>query len=457
MTEDYARALQNILALPDWERGAGARPTRVQLFLERPAALLDALGNPQTRFRSVLIAGTKGKGSTAALLENILRAAGYKTGLFSSPHLHTYRERIRVNGELISKSEFARGVGELQPLCAALLATRPAFEAFTTFEAMTALALNFFARQKIDFAILEVGLGGRLDATNVVDADLALITPLSFDHTQVLGDTLPKIAFEKAGIIKPNKIVLSAPQAPEALQVIENVARAKNATLGVGERDWLWLGGHENFMVAAEPRAGLWKGYWRVENLRVPLLGVHQLVNAALAVAAAQTMRANWKLKLEEAAFRTGLAKTEWRGRLEILQERDATQPFIVTDGAHNGASAEKLVAALKFHFEFDKLFLIFGALRGKNLDDILAPFVAPTTRAWTIETQQPRSWRADALAQALNEHGIAAQAAANIQAALDNARALASPRDLICLTGSLSVAALARAAFGLARETDAL
>lgn len=455
MTNEYARALDYLLTLPDWERGVGSRPTRAQILLERPAALLDALGNPQTRYHSILIAGTKGKGSTAAMLESILRAAGYKTGLYTSPHLHTYRERIRVNGALISENDFARGVGAIQPLLAELVSTHSAFESFTTFEAMTALALRHFAREKIDVAILEVGLGGRLDATNVVDADLSLITQLSFDHTAVLGDSLPKIAFEKAGIIKQRKIVLTAPQPPDALAVIERAARAKDANLAVAERDWLWLGGQDDFMVAGAPRAGVWNDYWHYADLHMPLLGQHQFINAGLAVAAAKTWTESLKQELGATAARQGLAATQWFGRLEILQTRSAAQPFIVTDGAHNGAAMEKLAAALEMYFEFEKLYLIFGALRDKNLDELLAPLAFKVAHVWTLETRHPRSWSADALARALNARGIAADAASDMSAALTAARAVAAPRDLICLTGSLSIAALARAAFGLAYETD--
>lgn len=453
----YPDALNYVLSLPDWERGTGTRAAREELLLERPAALLSALGNPQTRYRSVLIAGTKGKGSTAAMLESILRAAGYKTGLYTSPHLHTYRERIRVNGELISPDEFARGAGDIRAQLDDVLAAHPEFESLSTFEVMTALALDYFAREKIEVAVLEVGLGGRLDATNVVDADLSLITPISFDHMAVLGNALPKIAFEKAGIIKPQKLVLTAPQAPDARRVIEQVAGGKNAALAVGERDWLWLGGHADFMVAGAPRENVWREYWQVRHLRVPLLGVHQLANAGLAVAAAQVMQENWGFGILESAIRRGLETTQWMGRLEILQERDVVQPLIVTDGAHNGDSAEKLVAALKFHFEFEKMFLVFGALRDKNLDEMLAPFLLLTARAWTIETQHPRSFGADALAQGLNARGMDSESAANLRDALDAARAAASPRDLICITGSLSIAAMARAAFGLAHDADVL
>ncbi len=459
----YENGLRFLLGLPDWERGTGTRPAREALLLERPAALLKALGNPQTRYRSVLVAGTKGKGSTAAMLESIVRASGLKTGLFTSPHLHTYRERIRVNGELISENDFARGVGEIQPLFQELCAHNSEFESFSTFEVVTALALKFFAQERIDVAILEVGLGGRLDATNAVDADLSLITPISFDHTSVLGNTLHKIAYEKAGIIKAGKIVLSAPQHNEALQMIEQLAREKNAVLGIGERDWIWLGGHDDFLVAGIPREGLWSDYWQYRDLHVPLLGTHQFVNAALAAAAARVIKENWRLETRPEWNRgigdwniaQGLTETKWFGRLEIIQAREGTHPLIVTDGAHNGDSAQKLFDALKFHFEFEKLFLILGVLRDKNLDEIAKPFALGTEFAWTVETHHPRARDAQDIALQLNALGIQARAARNFSDALQHARERATARDLILLTGSLSIVAQAREFFGLAENQD--
>lgn len=451
----YSEALGLLLALPDWERGTGSRPANEALFLERPAALLRALGNPERRYRSVLVAGTKGKGSTAAMLERILRAAGLNTGLYSSPHLHTYRERVRVGGQLITEADFASRVDELQPLLDGLVREHPEFGSFTTFEAMTVLALEHFAREKIDVAVLEVGLGGRLDATNVVDADLSIITRISFDHMSVLGNTLHKIATEKAGIIKAGKIVLTAPQAQEALEVIEHAAREKKATIGVGERDWLWLGDHTDFMVAAEPRAGLWKEYWHDAGLRVALRGVHQLENAAVAIAAAHAMRENWGWQIEAAHIAEGPASTEWAGRLEVVQERGATQALIVADAAHNGDSAEKLFEAIKFHFEFEKLFLILGVLGDKDLGALAAPFAARTEVAWAVRTGHPRSREAAELAQELNALGMEARAAVDFDDALAGARERAGPRDLILVTGSFSIVAPARAAFGLVKDQD--
>lgn len=453
---NYPEAVRFVLALPDWERGTGTRVAREGILLERPKALLNALGNPQTRYPSILIAGTKGKGSTAALLESILRAAGLKTGLYTSPHLHTLRERIRVDGALIAEDEFARGVETIAPLLGALVAEHRDYESYTTFEVMTVLALKHFADAQVDVAVVEVGLGGRLDATNVVDAELSLITPISYDHTAVLGETLTEIAREKAGIIKAGKPVLTAPQNLEALGVIEDTARARNAVLGVGDREWLWLGGHGDFMVAAAPQVGLWTGYWHYHDIHLPLLGPHQFVNAGLAVAAAELIRDSWGAqeakfaRVDSDAIHRGIAATKWAGRLEVLQAADGTKPLIVADGAHNGDSAEKLFDALKFHFEFEKLYLIFGVLGDKELDAIARPFALITQEAWTVQTKHPRSRTADNVALHLAALGIKAHAASDFSSALHAARERATARDLIVVTGSLSLVAEAQEAMGL-------
>lgn len=445
---NYGEALDWLMSLPDAERKPTPRPARESLLLERPTALLKLLGEPQTRYHSVLIGGTKGKGSTAAFLESILRAAGYKTGLYTSPHLHSYRERIRINGVMISEQEFASGVGRLTSLASELLSAHPDFEFFTTFEVMTALALDEFARQRIDIAVLEVGLGGRLDATNAVVADLSIITSISFDHMAVLGDTLPKIANEKAGIVKDGKIVLSAPQAPEVMGVIERVAKEKRAAFGLGGKDWKWQGEREDFEISAEPCAGLWSVGWRHEGLRVALRGAHQLENAATAVAAAETLRANLNLALKDDAIHIGLERTEWFGRLEVLQAGAASHPTVVTDGAHNGDSAEKLVRALTREFEFEKLWLVVGVLRDKDLHAIVAPFTPLAEFAWTVTTRHPRSREAEDLANQVGEWGMRADPAVSVSDAIKHAMERAAPRDLICITGSLSTVAEAREFF---------
>lgn len=451
----YSEELGYLLGLPDWERGTGAREGREDLMLKRPSELLAVLGAPQARFRSILVAGTKGKGSTAVMLASILQASGLKVGLYSSPHLHTYRERIRVNGEIIPEQAFAGRVQEIRPLIGQVIQAHPEFGTFSTFEVMTALALDYFATAQVDVAILEVGLGGRLDATNIVNAELSLLTPISYDHVAVLGNTLARIAAEKAGIIKEAKLVLSAPQHAEALQVIERTARTQHAVLGVGERDWIWLGGHKDFMVAGEPHTGLWSDYWHYRELSVPLLGPHQFVNAGLAVAAARAIQDNWKFEIGERAVREGLKNVKWAGRMEILQEGYGEEPLIVTDGAHNGDSARKLTEALRFHLKFEKLFVILGVLGDKELDAIAKPFAERTEFVWTVQPKHPRGRRAESTAWELNRMGLRASAASSFKEALALARGRAEAGDLVLITGSLSIAAEARAAFGLAQEKD--
>ncbi|MGH2351874.1 MAG: bifunctional folylpolyglutamate synthase/dihydrofolate synthase, partial [Chloroflexota bacterium] len=324
--DQYAAALAYLYGLTDWERRLMDAAMREHLLLERPAALLERLGRPERRYRTILVAGTKGKGSTAAMLASILGAAGYRTGFYSQPHLHTYRERIRVDGSPISKADVAGGVARLKPHVAALQRAQPHLGEYTTYEVGTALALDHFARAGVAVAVLEVGLGGRLDATNVVEADLAIITSISFDHTAVLGNTLAEIAGEKAGIIKLGKPVLAAPQRPEALSVLRHTAEARGAPLGVGLQDWTWTGGHDAFTVeAAAPRAGLWRKPWCHTGLRVPLLGAHQLENAATAVAAAEVLAqgagdgADGSPAISAPAIAAGIAATRWPARLEVL------------------------------------------------------------------------------------------------------------------------------------------
>jgi dihydrofolate synthase/folylpolyglutamate synthase len=466
----YAEALAYLYGLVDWERRPMDRSTRERLLLERPAALLDRLGHPQRRYRAVLVGGTKGKGSTAAMLASILRAAGRRTGFYSQPHLHTYRERIRVDGALISPAEVVGGVARVRPHAEALERERPELGACTTYEVGTALALDYFARADVEVAVLEVGLGGRLDATNVVAAGLAVITSLSLDHTAILGDTLPEIAGEKAGIIKPGRPVLVAPQRPEAMAVLERVAGERGAPLGAGGRDWTWAGGHRDFVVEAPAaRRGLWPAPWHHVGLEVPLLGAHQLENAATAVAAAHALfdagtgdagdtgrrgppegpAAADRGGVLEAVVAAGLATTCWPARFEIVRPSDVG-PAVVVDGAHNADSAAKLAAALHAHVAFDRLWLVVGVGIDKDLAGIVAPLAPPAAGAWAVASRHARSRRPGEVASALRAAGIATHEAVDTAAGLAGALAAAGPRDAVCVTGSLFVAAEAREALGL-------
>ncbi len=233
---EYREAIEYLHSLTDYEKRRIERYSPQTLDLSRVERLLESLGNPHRAYRSVHIAGTKGKGSTSAMIEAVLRAAGYRTALYTSPHLHTFRERIRIGPDPIAREEVVALVEELRPLIARV-------PGVTTFEAITAMAFAYYARKQVEVAVVEVGLGGRLDATNVLLPEVSVITSLSLDHTYLLGDTLPQIAAEKAGIIKPGTPVVTAPQRLEALAVIEETARQKRAPLTVVGRDWAWEAG----------------------------------------------------------------------------------------------------------------------------------------------------------------------------------------------------------------------
>jgi dihydrofolate synthase/folylpolyglutamate synthase len=330
----YQDALDYIFSYVNYEKQARYIYNAVAFNLRRMEELLDRLGNPQNAFRCVHIAGTKGKGSTSAMVESVLRAAGYRTGLYTSPHLHTFRERIRVGSRLMAKAELV----DILQCC------QPAIEAtpgVTAFEVMTALGFLHFARQGVEWAVLEVGLGGRLDATNVVHPAVCAITSLSYDHVELLGHTLSLIAWEKAGIIKAGVPVVSAPQEAEAMGVIRRVCADTAARLVTVGQDWTVEGDGAELtgqtLTIRRPADGL-----TLRDLRIGLLGRHQWVNATTAVAMLAELNAQGVVIPEE-ALRRGLATARWPGRFEVLRLR----PAVVVDSAHNADSAQKLRAAL--------------------------------------------------------------------------------------------------------------
>lgn len=392
--------------------------------LERTRGLLARLGDPQKKFPSLLIAGTKGKGSTAAICESILRAAGYRTGLYTSPHLHSFRERIRVVGQLIGEEQVVELARRLKPY----------FEStpgLTAFELITAVAFVAFAEAGVEVAVLEVGLGGRLDATNAVDPTVAVITSISYDHTQILGETLTLIAREKAGIIRPGALVISAPQADEAMQLIEEVCIGRRADLVVVDRDWEWTVGPcagldgQSFTVDGQP-------YW------LSLLGEHQVVNAVTALAAIEGFGKRSQLAAPAGAVKQGLAAVKWLGRLEILD----FAPYLILDSAMNGDSAEKLVAALNHCFPGLKKTFIFGASADHPVRDMLAALAPESEQILTVASRHPRAAAPLKLAEVAANLGGRATAISNVEAALEQALAVVGRDGLICVTGSLFLVA---------------
>ena len=332
---------------------------RKSLGLERIAKLCALLGNPQDSIRSMHVAGTKGKGSTSAFIYYILRAAGYTVGLYTSPHLVSFRERIRVDGELISESDIGRLADTLKDS-----AQKMAGEALSFFELYTALAYLYFKERRVDFAVYEVGLGGRLDATNIINPLVSVITPISYEHTDKLGGSLARIAFEKGGIIKKGITCVSSPQKKEAEDEIKNICLERGSKLVMVGRDVIYKELHaderaEHFEVTG--RLGQYK------DLKTGLLGSHQIANAATAIAAAEVLK-ECGINIKEDAIVNGIAGARWEGRVEVAGHK----PYVILDGAQNRSSAEALANTIRKIFRYRKLYLVLGVSTDKDIKGIL-------------------------------------------------------------------------------------
>jgi len=418
--------------------------------LKRVARLLELLQNPQESIRFVHIGGTNGKGSTAAMLASICRAAGYKTGLYTSPYLLSFTNRMAVDGKDVSEDELVDLVARIRPLVS-LISADTAYGEMTEFEVVTALALTYFAQKNVDLVILEVGLGGRLDATNIVKPLLSIITNVSLEHTEILGDTVEKIAYEKAGIIKERVPVLTASEDPAALKVIETTAGQKSSVLYRVEGDTK-ANANLSRSVSYDSRKisedGQYFQYYGLnmvlDNVFIPLRGLFQLKNASTAVAAAEIL-ADTISGMDEKTIRMGLSQTSWPGRLELLCDK----PKLVMDGAHNPAAMKELISSLKAFFSYEKLILIFGALAGKDLSkmlDIALPLADQVifTRPASERAVDP-SEIVEKYASRLNSFKGTLVVETNIAKALEEAFSASGAEDLILVTGSLYTVSDAR------------
>jgi dihydrofolate synthase/folylpolyglutamate synthase len=429
---NYRQAEDYILSFTDYEKIPGIAYTSANYDLRRMEKLLLPLGNPHLGTRTVHIAGTKGKGSTAAMISQVLIAAGYKTGLFTSPHLHILRERIMIDGAMISQADFAALVTKLKPIVEKV--NRDAeYGELTTFEILTAVVFAYFKNSQVDFQVLEVGLGGRLDATNVAKADVCVITSLSLDHTEILGDTIAKIAAEKAGIIKPGCIVVSSPQADEAAKVIKQVCQQQGARLIQVGKDITWqkTGGdshQQNFTV---------KGKSGNYDLAIPLLGDYQLENAATALAVLEVLVC-LGTKISAQDIVQGLNRVSWPGRLQILSR----EPLVVVDGAHNAYSMRKLVKAMKQLFDCKRCFVIFGTSCDKDIAGMVQELKPFATNIIITSSSHPRAASVSELAQEFTKLGVKVDIIENVSMALSKTLAIARKTDLILVTGSLFVVA---------------
>lgn len=441
MPDSYQQALDYLYSFIDYETMHQPRQA-AHYDLRRMEELLSRLGNPHLKVKTVHIAGTKGKGSTAAMIASALAAAGYTTGLYTSPHLTDIRERFRINGSLITRAELADLVRKLKPEVTAVN-RRAAYGQLTTFELLTALGFCHFAAKGVDFQVVEAGLGGRLDATNVVSPEVGVITTISLDHTEVLGDSLAAVAAEKAGIIKPGMTVVSAPQPPAAARVIEETCLKHGAGLiRVGtEVSWRRLSLDEGSQLLEI------KGRRNRYRLSLPLLGSFQQVNAATAVATLEAL-AEKGFDISPEAVTRGLGSVSWPGRFQIIRRR----PAIVLDGAHNPAAAAGLVASLGDYFNRQasgQAILVFGASVDKDLAGIVTALSPYFNRVIVTRSRHPRAMAGAPVEAEFSRHGLEVEGAASVAEALKRALTVAGEEDIICVTGSLFVVGEAIEALG--------
>ena len=445
---DYRQSIDALLSMVDHERNRLGPRQKAIGDLSRMERFMDRLGNPQRHAKTIHVAGTKGKGSTAAFCDSALNAAGFHTGFYSSPHLHHFTERIRLDRLPISEEGYAGLMDQLWPhRTDDDPGSSHPFEAVTLFEFMTGMAYQCFAQEKVDFQTIEVGLGGRLDATNVVTPDVAVITSISLDHTAILGDTLGEIASEKAGIIKPGSAVVVAPQAPEAMSRILEACRHQGSKPILAGRDVTW----DKVETGRDPWQGqslMVKGRRGEYQLDIPLLGEHQLENAATAIAALEAL-IDQGHEIPAEAIKQGFSQVSWPGRMEVLSRN----PLFVADGAHNLYSVNSLMESLKGYSLSGRLIVVAGFSRDKSVADMVNRLarVNPVSQAKPIvfaaRSRHPRSLPAAAIAAHFGNEGIDAVESASVADAVTQALALASPGDLVLATGSLFVVAEAREA----------
>lgn len=442
----YTKALKFLSSLTDFERLRIVRYNTQNFDLDRMRSLLKKLGNPHDQYRSVHVAGTKGKGSTCAMIASMLQANSYKVGLYTSPHLLDIRERIVVNGEVISQVDFTRLLRLVEPI---VLRMKPMP---TYFDVLTAIAFKHFAEQKIDIAVVETGLGGRLDSTNVIKPEVTAITNISKDHMQQLGNTLPKIAEEKAGIFKHGVPAVTVMQEPDVEATLKHVADKVGAPFDVCGKSIEFsfrfessrLQGPHNYICLTTPSS-------KFEHLPVPLLGEHQAINCGLALSVIDKLKGRG-LPISDSKAMVGLQKTTIAGRMEIIHP----QPRVLVDGAHNAASLDAMLRAIGQHIPYDSMVVIFGCCADKDVAGMLQRISAGADKIIFTKVDNIRSANPDELAAQYTElYGKMAQVAPTLEAALGIANRAVTKEDLICITGSFYLVGEAKKLFATRNPLD--
>ncbi len=435
----YNKALDYLYSFVDYSLKHSSELAKAEFNLDRMFALMDLLGNPQAKYPIIHVAGTKGKGSVSALCASALQAGGYRVGLYTSPHLLDYVERIQVDGEPISHQQMVELVEAIKPAVARI-------PKLTTFEITTAIGFLAFASQNVNAAVIEVGLGGRLDATNIVSPEVSVITSLSYDHMAVLGDTLAKIAGEKAGIIKPGIPVVSSPQKEEALEILERIAKERFCPFVLVGRDVKFerltssLDGQslsiaeDGVETNRQHAGGSVPGSANIE-LNIPLLGDHQIQNAATAYTALK----NSGIDVTDAAIQRGFSQVKWHARFEVVR-RD---PPVIFDSAHNQDSFAKLHQALDEYFPGKQVYLIFGASEDKNIPGMFAEMKPKISKLIVTRADHPRALQPEEIIPLADQAGLESEAVSPVESAFRRALELSQKDGSIVLSaGSMFVTA---------------
>ena len=428
----YHQALDYLYSYVDYSLKHSSELAKAEFNLDRMFALMEELGNPQSKYSIIHVAGTKGKGSVSALCASALQAAGQRTGLYTSPHLLDYVERIQIDGAPISHEQMIELVEEIKPAVARI-------PKLTTFEITTAIGLLAFAKHDVDAAVIEVGLGGRLDATNIVMPNVSVITSLSYDHMAVLGNTLAKIAGEKAGIIKPGVPVVSAPQVEEALDVLERVANERGCPFFLVGRDVKFerltssLDGQSLQITDDGPMTMVHDPV--PLHLQLPLLGKHQIQNAATAYLALRVSG----IQSDDEAIQRGFSQVKWRARFEVAR-RD---PPVIFDSAHNQDSFAKLRETLDEHFPGKPVYLVFGASEDKNIPGMFAEMKPKIRKLIATRADHPRALEPQTILELADQAGLESEAVSPVEEAFRRALELSEKDGSIVLSaGSMFVTA---------------
>jgi dihydrofolate synthase/folylpolyglutamate synthase len=440
--KSYEDAVSFLYKAIDYEKLISYQYNTSTFSLDRMEKLLAYAGNPHKELPCIHITGTKGKGSTAIMISTILEQSGLTTGLFTSPHFIDIKERIQINRQKISAREFTRIMNDLQPYIQYVREREPS-DAPTFFEILTAVGMLYFRSRQTEMAVLEVGLGGRLDATNVVLPQVSIITNVGFDHMAILGNTLSSIAYEKAGIVKQGVPVVSGVEDPEALLVIEKICKEKDAPLYLFGRD-MWVedvqGFDRNGTKGLMCRIKTWLHTY--DDIFLPLVGVHQAQNCALVLGALEVMRERGNMSINNDVVQEALSTLYCPARIEVV----AKNPIIILDFAHTVDSMRFLKKTLMENFKFNKLILIMGFSQDKDLNNILQEIVVVGDSIIVTKSKNPRAAEPEDLYQRIEKLcGKQPEMMDNIRDAIIAAKQIASQEDLICITGSAYVAGEAR------------